>query len=190
VSTGPHGPGRPAPDDPEPNEEALRRLEERLDRASEAAERLIIEAAARVARAPGGDEVAQAPGGDQAAQAPGGDQAAQAPGDRPSPPRSEPEFEQPQAAAKPPPAGWQSRGEGPSDGSGAAAATASSRSELDVLLQILGALRDRIPPELQHRLGEALREVLLAIRALIDWYLERTERRRAESVQVEDIPIM
>ncbi len=57
-------------------------------------------------------------------------------------------------------------------------------------MQILNALRDRIPPELQHRLGEALREVLLAIRALIDWYLERTERRRSQAVEVEDIPIL
>jgi hypothetical protein len=35
-----------------------------------------------------------------------------------------------------------------------------------------------------------LREVLLALRALIDWYLERTERRRADPADVEDIPII
>jgi len=29
----------------------------------------------------------------------------------------------------------------------------------------------------------------LALRALIDWYLERAERRRAEPVVVQDIPI-
>ena len=38
-------------------------------------------------------------------------------------------------------------------------------------------------------LAAALKEVLLAIRALIDWYLERIERRRAEPADVEDIPI-
>jgi hypothetical protein len=59
-----------------------------------------------------------------------------------------------------------------------------------VLLALLNAVRDRIPPELQRRLAEAFREVLLALRALIDWYLERTERRRAASAQVEDIPIL
>jgi hypothetical protein len=181
VTSGSEEPGRSAPSEPDPSEEALRRLEERLDRASEVAERLIVEAAARAARAPDSDHGARAPADDQGARAPAGG---------PPPPLSEPEADQPQAASKPPPAGWQRRGEGPSDGSGASAAASSSRTELDVLLQILGALRDRIPPELQHRLGEALREVLLAIRALIDWYLERTERRRTQSVQVEDIPII
>jgi hypothetical protein len=32
--------------------------------------------------------------------------------------------------------------------------------------------------------------VLLSLRALIDWYLERLERRRAEPVEVQDIPIV
>ena len=36
----------------------------------------------------------------------------------------------------------------------------------------------------------ALRELLLALRALIDWYLERLERRREQSVEVQDIPIL
>jgi hypothetical protein len=52
------------------------------------------------------------------------------------------------------------------------------------------SLRDRIPPELQQRLADAVREVLLAVRALIDWYLERSERDRAEPRQVQDIPIL
>jgi hypothetical protein len=39
-------------------------------------------------------------------------------------------------------------------------------------------------------LAEALRELLLALRALIDWYLERAERRRAAPVEVQDIPIV
>jgi hypothetical protein len=81
---------------------------------------------------------------------------------------------------KPPPAGWQRpQGEAPPPRSG----------EIELLLEAIHALRDRIPPELQQRVGEALREVLLALRALIDWYLERTERRRTEPVQAHDIPI-
>jgi hypothetical protein len=63
------------------------------------------------------------------------------------------------------------------------------RGEIDLLLDVLGSVRDRIPPELQHRLGEALREVLMALRALIDWYLERTDRRRSQPAEVQDIPI-
>ena len=51
-------------------------------------------------------------------------------------------------------------------------------------------MRDRIPPELQQRLAEAIREVLLALRALIDWYLERTDRARSGPAEVQDIPIL
>jgi hypothetical protein len=82
---------------------------------------------------------------------------------------------------QPPPAGWQRRQE-PDD-------EAAARDDLDVLAQFLRSVRELIPPDLQRRLVEALRELLLALRALIDWYLERIERRRAEPVQVEDIPI-
>ena len=83
-----------------------------------------------------------------------------------------------------PPAGWQTPGAGTERG------RAAQGGELDVLMAILASLRDRIPPDLQRRLADAIREVLLAVRALIDWYLERTERRRAEPTQVQDIPIL
>ena len=53
---------------------------------------------------------------------------------------------------------------------------------------LLQSLRDLIPSELQQRLAAALREVLLAIRALIDWYLDRLDRR-AKPIEVQDIPI-
>jgi hypothetical protein len=121
------------PDTGSPIDDPLRRLEERLDRASEAAERLIAEAAAAAVR-------------------------------------------------KPPPAGWQQ----PEPGS----APRTGPSEIELLLEAILSLRERIPPDLQRRLGEALREVLLALRALIDWYLERTERRRNTPTEVQDIPIL
>ena len=38
--------------------------------------------------------------------------------------------------------------------------------------------------------AEAIREVLLALRALIDWYLERTDRGRSGAPEVQDIPIL
>jgi hypothetical protein len=119
------------------SDDPLRRLEQRLDRASEAAERLIAEAAAAAMR-------------------------------------------------RPPPAGWQQ----PEAEPAAADARHSPASEIGLLLEAVQGLRDRIPPELQRRLGEALREVLLALRALIDWYLERTERRHSEPAEVQDIPIL
>jgi hypothetical protein len=118
--------------------EALAQLQQRLDQASEAAERLIAEAA--------------------------------------------------NAACKPPPSGWQRRESQTEDDKTSTAS--SGQPEIDLLLEALRAVRDRIPPELQRRLGEALREVLLALRALIGWYLERTERRRAEPAEVHDIPIV
>jgi hypothetical protein len=125
--------------EPERGGDALSRLEERLDRASEAAERLIAQAADRATR-------------------------------------------------KPPPAGWQQPA--PDEGSDGRPASSLLGGEAELLLGVLAALRGRIPPELQQRLADALREVLLALRALIDWYLERSERRRSEPVEVQDIPIL
>jgi hypothetical protein len=124
-------------------EDALRRLEERLDRASEAAERLMAEAAAQAASG----------------------------GTRP---------QAPSASPKPPPAGWQARDDG----------GPASLREFEPLLQLVQALRDLIPPELQRRLAAAIRELLLALRALIDWYLDRFEQRHKEPVDVQDIPIL
>jgi Spy/CpxP family protein refolding chaperone len=125
--------------------DALRALEQRLDRASEAAERLIAEAAATSAST--------------ASSAPRG------------------------SAEKPPPAGWQAPSDSPRE-------PGAPGGDLELLAQVLQSLRDLIPPELQRRLAEALRELLMAVRALIDWYLERTERRTSEPTEVEDIPII
>ena len=62
--------------------------------------------------------------------------------------------------------------------------------ELELLMAVLGGIRDRIPPELRRRLADAVRELLTALRALIDWYLERMERPAAPSPDVRDIPIL
>jgi hypothetical protein len=189
-------------------EEALRRLEQRLNRASEMAERLIVEAAARMAsEGPGssaGSEAAGAPPPAGASEPPSaGESGPPSAGESgpPSagesgPPSAGESGPSPGGNPKPPPAGWQQarprRPDGAVDGEGSpgASGAAPGRSDLDALLALLNAVRDRIPPELQHRLGEALREVMLAVRALIDWYLERTERRRADSDEVQDIPIL
>ncbi|MEA2157852.1 MAG: hypothetical protein QOD66_232 [Solirubrobacteraceae bacterium] len=148
-------------------DDALRRLEARLDRASGAAERLIAEAArasissagrvadaaSRAARAP-----SPPPGG------PGG-LGGSRPGGAPGP--------------QPPPAGWEVPGD-----------DARSGADLEVLAQVIQSLRELIPTELQRRVTDALRELLLALRALIDWYLERVEKRRAAPAEVQDIPIL
>jgi hypothetical protein len=105
-------------------------------------------------------------------------EAARAAGGAAGNPRDEPA--NPDEPVKPPPAGWQIPGDG----------RAGASSEIDPFVGLVQALRDLIPPELQRRLIAALRELLLALRALIDWYLERLERRREQSVEVEDIPIL
>jgi hypothetical protein len=133
------------PDDADDTSGALRRLEERLDRATAAAERLIAEA------------------GEHAAAR--------------------------LTALRPPAAGWQSRP--PVAEPGAAGAGSGERAgDIELLSQIMRSLRELIPADLEQRLADALRELLLAIRALIDWYVDRLERRRAEPVEVEDIPIL
>ena len=50
------------------------------------------------------------------------------------------------------------------------------------------ALRRGLPRELQEQFNSLLREVLLTMRALIDWYLERLERGERKP-EVEDIRI-
>ena len=109
----------------------LRRLEERLDRAAAAAERLLADAV--------------------------------------------------------PESGWQRR---LTDGERTRLGGWLSDEDAELLAALLTGLRDRIPAELQQRLAAAIHEVLLALRALIDWYLERSERRRATPTEVQDIPIL
>lgn len=126
--------------DPRAAEETLRRLEERLDRASAAAERLIAEAAHAAGNA--ADSVRR---------------------------------------PEPPPAGWQAPdAESPPNRDG----------DLEALIALARSVRELIPPELQQRLANALREVLQALRDLLDWYLERLDRERAEPAEVQDIPIL
>lgn len=56
------------------------------------------------------------------------------------------------------------------------------------LFALLEAVRRAAPAELQDHLRHLIREALLTLRSLIDWYLERLDRGPAER-DVEDIPI-
>lgn len=64
------------------------------------------------------------------------------------------------------------------------------RSNLDfsALFVLLDAFRRAAPVELQGRLTSLIREALLTLRSLIDWYLERLDHKPREP-RVEDIPI-
>jgi hypothetical protein len=56
------------------------------------------------------------------------------------------------------------------------------------LFVVLDGLRRVAPREVQGQLTDLIREFLLTLRSLIDWYLERLDRPRREP-DVEDIPI-
>jgi hypothetical protein len=81
------------------------------------------------------------------------------------------------ARRRPPPAGWQTPGQ--PEGS----------PELRAVGTLAEALRSLVPPDLQEQIGALVRELLLAVRALIDYLVDRLERRRSAPVEVEDIPI-
>ncbi len=56
------------------------------------------------------------------------------------------------------------------------------------LFLVLDGLRRAAPRELEAQLNNLIREFLLTLRSLIDWYLERLDRPRREP-EVENIPI-
>ena len=64
-----------------------------------------------------------------------------------------------------------------------------STRELQALVALLDVVRGLIPRELAEQLTDLVRELLLLVRALIDWYLDRLELRRRTPLEVEDIPI-
>jgi hypothetical protein len=61
--------------------------------------------------------------------------------------------------------------------------------ELDALVGLLRTLRELVPPELQHQVTEVIRQVLLLVRAVVDYWVQRLETPRGAAVRVEDIPI-
>ncbi len=67
---------------------------------------------------------------------------------------------------------------------------ASSGADADALAQVIEQLLALVPGELRARLTEAVRQLLEALRALIDWCVSRLERRTDGEVEVRDIPIL
>ncbi len=56
------------------------------------------------------------------------------------------------------------------------------------LFVMLDGIRSVAPRELEGQVNNLIREFLLTLRSLIDWYLERLDRPRREP-EVEDIRI-
>jgi hypothetical protein len=156
--------------------DALRALEERLDRAAAAAERLLAEAGTAGAGAGGPGAGAGGPGAGAGGPGAGAGAAGAETGTSSLPPR-----------------GWQRAAGGGAAGGAAGGGALGGwidSADAELLFSLLAGLRDRIPADLQQRLAAALHEVLQALRALIDWCLERAERRRAAPTEVQDIPIL
>ena len=56
------------------------------------------------------------------------------------------------------------------------------------LFVMLDGMRRMAPRELEDQITNLIREFLMTLRSLIDWYLERLDQPRQEPT-VEDIPI-
>ena len=63
-----------------------------------------------------------------------------------------------------------------------------SGPDIAPIFAIIDVLRSALPRELRDQFNALIREILLTLRALIDWYLERLPPAKQED-RVEDIPI-
>jgi hypothetical protein len=84
------------------------------------------------------------------------------------------------STGRPPPRGYAVPGDEGSRSTGA---------DLQALVALLDLGRTLVPPELREQIAGLVREILLLVRAIVDWYLERIDQRRKAPVEVEDIPI-
>ena len=72
---------------------------------------------------------------------------------------------------------------------GPGAAPRTPRWDVRAIFVMLDAVRRGLPHELQLQFNALLREFLMTLRSLIDWYLERLDGGGTSEPQVEDIPI-
>lgn len=149
--------------------DALRRLTARLDEAAARTERLLSESIRAVGDPP--------PDAD-----PPPDRPPDPPPDPNRTPDPPPDSERPPDPGRPPPSGWQQPG-------GETRERWLESDQFELLLSLVANVRDRIPADLRHRLQAALRELLIALRAVIDWYLERSDADANGERAVRDIPI-
>jgi ABC-type transporter Mla subunit MlaD len=81
------------------------------------------------------------------------------------------------AAAQAPPNGW------------ATPKSESPTPDFNALFALIDAAKGTLPPELLRQLADALRELLIALRAVIDYSIQKLEQPVPEARDVEDIPI-
>src|SRR4051812_6941430 len=65
---------------------------------------------------------------------------------------------------RPPPAGWD-----------VPRSAEQAGDELDTLVVLLSTLRDVLPPELRQQLAELVRNLLVFVRAVLDWWIGRLD---------------
>lgn len=61
--------------------------------------------------------------------------------------------------------------------------------DIGQLTALVESLRGVVPPDLARQLADALRELLLALRAVLDWYIARLEPSPPADDDVQDIPV-
>jgi hypothetical protein len=79
-----------------------------------------------------------------------------------------------------PPRGW---------AVGGAGAPRPAFPDLGALVALVESLRGTLPPELVRQLADALRDLLVALRAVLDYSIARLEHPPPEPARVEDIPV-
>ena len=83
---------------------------------------------------------------------------------------------------RPPPAGWD-----------VPRSAERANDEIDALIAVVASVRELLPPELRAQLAEIVKQILVFVRAVLDWWIERVERdgssRDGSRDDVEDIPI-
>ena len=84
-----------------------------------------------------------------------------------------------EAASAVPPRGWSTPGD----------KRPPPAFDLSQLTALIESLRGVVPPELARQLAEALRQLLLALRAVLDWYIARLEPDETPERDVQDIPV-
>jgi len=86
--------------------------------------------------------------------------------------------------------------EAPDGGPTGSASGPAAAIDLQSIAALLETLRELVPPELQQQLADVTRQVLLLLRALIDWWVDRLEEPAAGTAgpdhsgpAVRDIPV-
>ncbi len=84
-----------------------------------------------------------------------------------------------------------SGGEDPGEGDGPPRSGETATDELRALVDLFEMVRGLLPGDLQAQLTELIRQLLLLVRAILDWWIERIGRpaAAAEPAVVQDIEV-